>query len=114
MKQQSEKAENRRKKEQRVVEEMILLYCKKNHRKKEGVCEECARLLEYAKLRSQNCPFMETKTFCSNCKVHCYSPKMREEIRKVMRFSGPRMLFHRPGMAIWHVVCSIREKRKLR
>lgn len=26
----------------------------------------------YARLRSDKCPFMETKTFCSNCKVHCY------------------------------------------
>ena len=29
---------------------------------------------------------METKTFCSNCRVHCYRSEMREEIRKVMRF----------------------------
>ena len=36
---------------------------------------------------------METKTFCSNCRAHCYRLEMREEIRKVMRFSGPRMIF---------------------
>lgn len=113
LKQQSEKARKRREKEQKVVEEMILLYCRKNHGHKGEVCESCAELLEYAKKRSENCPFMETKTFCSNCKVHCYKPQMREEIRKVMRFSGPRMLFYRPGMAIWHIVCSVREKRKM-
>lgn len=27
---------------------------------------------------------------------------MREEIRRVMRFSGPRMLFYHPVQAIWH------------
>lgn len=32
---------------------------------------------------------METKTFCSNCKVHCYKPEMREKIRDVMRFPAP-------------------------
>ena len=39
---------------------------------------------------------MESKTFCSNCRVHCYCPDMREKIRMVMRFSGPRMLFYHP------------------
>lgn len=56
---------------------------------------------------------METKTFCSNCKVHCYKPDMREKIREVMRFSGPRMLFYHPIMAIRHVMESRKEKRKL-
>lgn len=110
--------EKKRKKEQRVVEEMIRLYCRKNHReywnKEERpgrLCPVCQELADYASLRSQKCPFMEHKTFCANCKVHCYKPQMREQIRVVMRFSGPRMLFYHPGMAIWHLVCSIREKR---
>ena len=56
---------------------------------------------------------METKTFCSNCKVHCYKPEMREKIRDVMRFSGPRMLFVHPVAAIRHVMETNREKRRL-
>ena len=105
--------EEKRKREQRVVEEMIRLYCRKYHGKtgSRELCPSCHNLAEYAKTRSEKCPFMEQKTFCANCKVHCYRPEMREEIRKVMRFSGPRMLFHHPAMAIWHLVCSIREKR---
>lgn len=55
---------------------------------------------------------METKTFCSNCRVHCYKPAMREKIRQVMRFSGPRMLFYHTMLAIRHVVESKREKRR--
>lgn len=105
-----EKTEKKRKKEQRVVAGMITLYCYKNH-KNEGVCPECERLIEYAAARSEHCPFMEHKTFCSNCKVHCYKPEMREKIRKVMRFSGPRMMFYHPLLAIWHLVCSRKEKR---
>ena len=108
--------EKKRLKEQQVVEEMIRLYCRKNHkeiyRQTGDMCPECRALTDYAQLRSAKCPFMETKTFCAKCKVHCYKPEMREKIREVMRFSGPRMLFYHPGMAIWHVVCSVKEKRK--
>ncbi len=60
--------------------------------------------------RSDRCPFMENKTFCSNCKIHCYKPEMREEIRKVMRFSGPRMILHHPIMVIRHLIESKIEK----
>ena len=56
---------------------------------------------------------METKTFCSNCRVHCYRPDRREQIRQVMRFSGPRMLCCHPVMATRHVIETQREKRKL-
>ena len=34
----------------------------------------------------------EEKTFCSNCTVHCYRPEMRERIRTVMRYAGPRKM----------------------
>ena len=80
-----DKVEKKRQKEQYVVEEMIRLYCRKNHpkeKRQEGkTCPDCQRLLDYAKQRSQKCPFMEEKTFCANCKVHCYKPEMREQIR---------------------------------
>ena len=77
------KVEKKRQKEQYVVEEMIRLYCRKNHGKEGhasgGMCPECQKLADYAKQRSQKCPFMEQKTFCANCKVHCYKPEMREK-----------------------------------
>ena len=56
---------------------------------------------------------METKTFCSNCRVHCYRPEMRTRIREVMRFSGPRMIFHNPVAAVRHVIETRAEKRRL-
>ena len=37
---------------------------------------------------------------------------MRERIKKVMKFSGPRMLLYHPFMAVWHVVSSRLEKKK--
>lgn len=92
---------------------MIKLYCKRNHKDQFGICPDCQKLIDYACKRSDSCPFMETKTFCSNCKIHCYSPEMKGKIREVMRFSGPRMLVYHPLMAIRHVVESMREKKRL-
>ena len=110
------KVEKKRQKEQYVVEEMVRLYCKKNHAEydseRKRMCPVCQELSDYAKQRSEKCPFMEQKTFCANCKVHCYKPQMRDRIRKVMRFSGPRMLFCHPVLAVWHLVCSVKEKRQ--
>lgn len=105
--------EEKREREKRIVSQMIALYCKKQHHTKTGLCPECGALDSYARQRSDKCPFMETKTFCSNCKVHCYKPEMREKIRAVMRFSGPRMLFHHPIMAVRHVLETKREKHRL-
>ena len=105
--------QSKRQREKYVVSEMIALYCRKQHKTKGELCSDCSALLEYAKLRSDKCPFMETKTFCSNCKVHCYKKDMRENIREVMRFSGPRMIFTHPVLAIRHVIESKKEKRKL-
>ena len=109
------KTAEKREKEKQVMELMIRLYCRKNHgeQREKELCSECRALRDYAMLRIEKCPFMETKTFCSNCRVHCYKPEMREKIREVMRFSGPRMIFYHPVMAVRHVVSSIREKKRM-
>lgn len=99
---------DKKEREKKLVSQMILLYCRKKHKRK-TLCEECRALDEYARMKSEKCPFMETKTFCSNCKVHCYKPEMREKIREVMRFSGPRMIFHHPITAVRHVIESKRK-----
>ena len=104
---------SKRLREKEMVAQMIALYCKKRHGKKNGLCPECQSLLDYAQSRSDQCPFMETKTFCSNCRVHCYKQEMREKIREVMRFSGPRMLLVHPGAAIRHVIETKRENKRL-
>ena len=106
-------AETKREREKTMVSQMIALYCKKKHKTKKGLCQDCAELDRYARQRSDKCPFMEAKTFCSNCKVHCYKPDMREKIREVMRFSGPRMRFHHPAAAVRHVTETKKEKKKL-
>ena len=102
----------KREREKETVSLMIAIYCRKKHGGK-ALCPDCAALEAYARQRSDTCPFMETKTFCSNCRVHCYKNDMREKIREVMRFSGPRMIFHHPVMAIRHVIESKKEKRRM-
>lgn len=108
-----QKTERKREREKRIVQLMIRLYCQKHHGSRTQLCAECQALADYALQRSQHCPFIETKTFCSNCRVHCYRPEMREQIRRVMRFSGPRMLLYHPVMTVRHVVESRKEKRRL-
>ena len=105
--------ELKRQREKETVSLMIALYCRKKHYTNGSLCEACQALNDYAIMRSDKCPFMESKTFCSNCRVHCYKPDMRERIREVMRFSGPRMIFHHPVMAIRHVIESKKEKKRL-
>lgn len=107
------KIENKREREKRTVTLMIQLYCKKKHGTRKKLCPKCEALSQYARQRSDKCPFMETKTFCSNCRVHCYKPEMRESIREVMRFSGPRMLMYHPIMAVRHITESKKEKRRM-
>ena len=106
--------QTKREREKRLVGEMIALYCRKKHGTRKGsLCERCAELSAYAKERSDRCPFMEEKTFCQNCRVHCYRPEMRERIREVMRFSGPRMILYHPAAAVRHLISTRPEKKRM-
>ena len=102
------KIEKKRDREKKVITEMVKLYCKKNH-KKDELCEECTEILNYSLKRIDHCRFMETKTFCSNCKSPCYSPEMKEKVKKIMKFSGPRMLFHHPLLVISHMISGLKK-----
>ncbi len=89
--------------ELQTVKEMITLYC----RKKEGhaaLCTDCCALLEYAQQRLYRCKFGNNKPTCRLCPIHCYRPDMKEKMRNVMRYAGPRMIFHHPLMAIKHLL----------
>lgn len=81
-----------------LIEKMIGLYCKKQH-KQVPLCADCTALSEYARARLRHCPFGNNKTSCSECSIHCYKKDMQEQIKKVMRFSGPRILFYFPFLA---------------
>ncbi len=77
---------------------MVRRYCRGVHgRRGERACPACEALLEYARQRRERCPHGETdKPFCLNCPIHCDKPEMRQQMRAVMRYAGPRMLLEPP------------------
>ncbi len=100
---------NRINREKKTVEATIKIYCRKNHGKKNEICFDCKELLDYAFKRLDKCPFQEGKTTCGKCKIHCYKPVMREKIKHVMRYSGPKMAYLHPLLALYHFIDSFRK-----
>jgi predicted amidophosphoribosyltransferase len=103
---------NRLQREIDTVRKMIVLYCRAHHAPQDGdLCPDCQALADYAAQRVARCPFGAEKPNCDKCPVHCYAPKQREEIRRVMRYAGPRMILHHPILAILHLLDSLRKPR---
>lgn len=95
--------------ERRTIEKMAHLYCRDHHQPATGeLCADCRVLMDYAFERLKRCPFQERKSTCAKCKVHCYKPVMREKVRVVMRYAGPRMLRQHPILAIQHLADGLR------
>ncbi|MBR3940824.1 MAG: nitrous oxide-stimulated promoter family protein [Bacteroidaceae bacterium] len=92
--------------EKRTVEKMIRLYCRKREGNRE-LCPSCMQLLEYAHTRLLQCKFGNAKSTCQKCPVHCYKPQMREKMREVMRWAGPRMILYHPVDAVKHIIRNI-------
>ena len=99
---------NRIEREKRTVGIMIEMYCSKHHNNVDSPCQDCNELTEFAVERINKCIFHEDKPVCSECQVHCYRKEMRDKIRIVMRFAGPRMIFLHPILGVRHLI----DKRK--
>jgi hypothetical protein len=96
--------------ERKTVEAMIDLYCHGQHETSNGLCPHCSALRDYARQRLEKCPFQQGKTTCAKCPVHCYKLDKRQQIRTVMRYAGPRMLYRHPLMALQHLVDGLRDE----
>jgi len=98
------------KKDIEVLAEFISLYCDAKHgnlprepvktagtvqaylgAREITLCGECRALLLHAVSKRIICPY-DPKPSCKNCETHCYEPAYREKIRRVMKFSGMRMI----------------------
>ncbi|MFX0066637.1 MAG: nitrous oxide-stimulated promoter family protein [Candidatus Hermodarchaeota archaeon] len=90
--------------ERKTVAAMIQIYCHGLHNTKNELCTDCNDLLAYAEQRLESCPYQENKTTCANCSTHCYKPSMRKQIKTVMRYAGPRMMYKHPLLAVKHVL----------
>ena len=93
--------------EKRVVARMICLYCNK-YEGNAQLCDECRALMKYAEHRLSRCPFKEQKPTCRLCPIHCYKPDEREKMQRVMRFAGPRMMWHYPLDALRHLISELK------
>ena len=94
--------------EKLVVGQMIAIYCSRHHTPGEHIiCDECQKLLDYARGRLDHCPKGNNKSSCRKCEIHCYSPQYRMKIREVMKYVGPRMIFIHPWSAIRHLISEL-------
>jgi hypothetical protein len=116
----------------RIVAGLAAIYCAGNHRDRErmpiesdarrlGVygrripklCDECAEHIRYAEKRRAYCP-RDPKPFCAHCDTQCYKPDESEWQRRMMRYAGPRSMWHGyaiPG--IKHALEARKWKRKM-
>jgi hypothetical protein len=96
-------AERRVAREWKTIQAMVRIYCRSLHGGRKALCAPCEELRAYAERRLEKCPFAEEKPTCVKCPVHCYEAEMRERVRQVMRYAGPRMLLRHPILALLHL-----------
>ncbi|QSH92194.1 nitrous oxide-stimulated promoter family protein [Treponema medium] len=106
----------------RLVDSMIDLYAaahrhdlsKSDSKVIETAVPDAEALKAYTHKRIEQCRYRgkQEKPFCNVCPVHCYKPEMRQQIRAVMRYSGPRMLFRHPILSMQHLIGTIRSKKE--
>jgi hypothetical protein len=93
--------------EWQTIERMIGIYCRDHHQHGD-LCTECQSLLDYATVRLDRCQFGAEKPTCAKCPVHCYQKARREQVRVVMRYAGPRMLWEYPLLSLRHWLDGLR------
>ena len=113
--------------EKKVVALMIRMYCRRHcrqqgHNGKNSQTSQTSRTTDTDQTartdarhtthglcrRLDSCRFGNGKPSCRKCPVHCYRADMRERIRTVMRWAGPRMIFHHPLAATRHLLRELR------
>jgi Nitrous oxide-stimulated promoter len=95
----------RRAREFKTMIIMLRMYCRTHHHTEAGtLCQDCCELHDYARRRIERCVFGEAKPTCANCSVHCYKALVRDRVKQVMRWAGPRMFWRHPVLTVWHVI----------
>jgi hypothetical protein len=96
---------SRLQRELKTIGTMLEMYCGDHHRQPPGkLCPDCEDLQHYAEQRLRHCPFQINKPTCGKCTIHCYRPGLRQQIRAVMRYAGPKMVFRHPLLALRHLL----------
>ena len=107
---QNEKLERRIQREKKTLAVMAGMYCRDHHGGGAVLCAGCAGLVEYAFRKIEKCPILSDKPPCNECTIHCYRSIMRERVRQVMRYSGPRMVYRHPVLALRHKIDGVMHK----
>ena len=95
--------------EWRTLAAMISCYCRDHHAANGTLCPECQGLADYAAVRLERCRFGPEKPTCAKCPVHCYQRARREQVKVVMRYAGPRMVWQHPLLSLRHWLDSFRK-----
>ncbi len=76
--------------EGRLIKGFISENCALKHGTKDGLCDVCAPVLEYAMAKLQVCPYMRGNIYekppCSACPKDCYSPDMRAFVKDIYKY----------------------------
>lgn len=110
----SSRDQKRLERDNKTVVVMAQLYCHDHHcglQDEDGLCPECRDVVLYAIERTERCPQLH-KGVCELCSIQCYKPAMRQQIRTIMAYSGPRMITHHPIMVFRHVAKKLSLKFK--
>lgn len=89
--------------EKLTIRKMIALY---EHHCPQASAETAhyQALYDYAVKRLERCAYGEEKPACKQCPIHCYQPARREEMKQIMRWAGPRMLWTHPLLVVRHLM----------
>lgn len=98
--------------EKKTLQAMLSLFCRHHHSSNDCLCKQCQVLHDYAMQRLDRCVFGKDKPTCGKCPIHCYKKDMREKVINVMRYSGPKMIFHHPIFAIAHILDGLKSTPK--
>jgi hypothetical protein len=100
--------------EKKMVDAMVIIYCKDHHDYSDVLCPKCFELGVYAKNRLENCPYQEKKPVCGICDLKCYNPQHKDYAEIIFNYSGPRMMFQHPRLALHHLLDAFRNNDQLR
>lgn len=102
----------RMQREVKTLQVMIGVYCHGRHGTQKGtLCDDCRQLQQYSLERLRRCRYQPDKPASAACPTHCYTPAMREGIRDVMRYAGPRMAVIHPLLVVFHLFDTLHSRR---
>lgn len=66
------------------------------------LCPDCSAFMAYAVQKRLQCPLEAEKPSCKQCRIHCYAPRQRELVKRIMAWSGRRMILRGRLDYLWH------------